>query len=693
MEAAPKDWRQRVVDIAGVPRAAMASFDLSFGGRQGAPVAARSLPQWADANKESIKYAVNPKYYSEQMKKLSEDDAYDLMTSKMGVRLPGVEGNSDEVMASANILEKVPVYGKGVAASDRAYSGGLTKLRYNLAKDWIDKLGGIDKFTKDFSDKEMKDIGEVINTFTGSGGKPGGITEKHMQTLATTLFAPRLWTANLNRLNPMFYARLSPVARKRALEYQASFFALAGSVLGLAAAAGATVVWDPRSADFAKIKVGNTRYDILGGQQQNIRFLGQMITGQKINSANGKMSTIGEGIAPSRFDNAVDFAFNKANPLIGFAKRQLEKKPDGTDKYGNKTNTLLEAAQLLTPLNIQSAVDTYNDTGKKGQSIVMNLPGFAGFGAQTYGDTKTKDIGKPGNTLKDKITNTADAKQKQLDEFNAGLSPDETQLIGKSDKALQSLVDDGTIDKPMYRQIVGLQQARKNLQGVEIPDGVKSDPAKAFYKKYNSLTTEGQKKYLSSAPDQNSKDIATALNKTRPKGLGELKPSNKISQLYADFEARSNSKDWTTVDQRNETKKLWTNIAKASRTQPVNDIYAEGPSSDLKTLIANGDVGQKDLDAAIQLDNELYASGLSARLKFSRKFRESYGYKVPAGSGGSSGSSKSKNAFLTSFLLPNSVGGTGIKVPKFSSRSRGIKFKAPSISGGSKPSKKININL
>ena len=33
------------------------------------------------------------------------------------------------------------------------------------------RLRGVDNFRKQFSDKEIRDIGEVINTFTGSGGK------------------------------------------------------------------------------------------------------------------------------------------------------------------------------------------------------------------------------------------------------------------------------------------------------------------------------------------------------------------------------------------------------------------------------------------------------------------------------------------------------------------------------------------
>lgn len=40
------------------------------------------------------------------MKRIADDDAYETIVDKLGVRLPAVDGNSDEIMASANLLEK-----------------------------------------------------------------------------------------------------------------------------------------------------------------------------------------------------------------------------------------------------------------------------------------------------------------------------------------------------------------------------------------------------------------------------------------------------------------------------------------------------------------------------------------------------------------------------------------------------------
>ena len=73
--------------------------------------------------------------------------------------------------------------------------------------------------------------------------------------------------------------------------------------------------------DFAKIKVGNTRYDILGGQQQNLRLAAQLAMGQKIDSTTGELRDLGEGFTNTRKGILADTFEGKANPLLGFAMR------------------------------------------------------------------------------------------------------------------------------------------------------------------------------------------------------------------------------------------------------------------------------------------------------------------------------------------------------------------------------------
>lgn len=418
IKEAPKSWQEKLVDIAGIPRTAMTAFDLSMGLRQGSGVMFTNFPQWARANKESVKYMFNKKYFDDAMGVIKNDDAYTMITDKMGIRLPGAIGDSDELMSSADVLDNIPVYGKGIAGSDRAYTGGLTRLRYDVAKKWVDSLGGVDEIAK-LTDDQLKDLGEVVNTFTGSGGKAGGITEKNITTLSSTLFAPRLWASRLNMLNPRFYQRLDPIARKAALKNMSSFIGAATATVGLLEYAGGDEVEvekDPRSSDFLKVKVGNTRYDIFSGLQQNIVLASRLATGEKKSSTTGEMATLGDGYgAPSRFDVGVDALQNKFNPVLGLASRLMQTGPDDddnpltvNDRFGQELNIGTEVAKLGAPLSASGVVESYNDAenvpdeggvlrnpGKALTSaagaVLKNIPNFFGIGSQTYGDTPTKD--------------------------------------------------------------------------------------------------------------------------------------------------------------------------------------------------------------------------------------------------------------------------------------------------------------
>lgn len=729
-EGGTKGWRDVLSNIAGIPRAAMSTLDFSMGGRQGAPVAVRNLKEWASANADSIKYATSNETYEKAMKAIQDDDAYELMVDKMGIRFPAIGKEAMEGdFISSDYIEKIPLYGsKGVAGSRRAYDGGLTKLRYNIAKKWVDDFGGVDTFMKSFSEKEMKDLGEVINTFTGSGGKKGGMIDQHMKTLSNTLFAPRFWAANLNRLNPVFYARLSPVARKEALKYQSSFYALAGSVLALASAAGAEVVWDPRSADFAKIKVGNTRYDILGGQQQNIRLAAQLATGQKIDSTTGELRDLGEGFVGTRKEIIADTFEGKANPLLGYAMRMLDVDSEGNNKYGEHVNPLLEAAKLGVPLNFQGIVETTKDRGNLVAGVGMNLPGFFGAGVQTYGPVETKNKAADGG-YKGKITDDMvldNSGQPMLDEkgkvikakFTDDMSDMERQaavktkqneayrakaksLLSKDDMGIYRMgeADRDSLTPEQQKKYDQISKWIKDYgQKQEIPEGVKSQVATTFYNKYNSMTKDDQENWLKESPDDNAKTVAELLNKERVQNLSEFKPSNELTKAYAEYEKDINSHpEYTEFDLRKKAREFQKFAYKLNYSTDQRDLYSAN-IGDVKYMINEKMLSKEDLDAAIKMDDEMYNAGLISDLKFSKKFRKEYGYGLPSGggknenlaSGGGSGDDTPRTYIAN--LLP-SFKQSGGERPIFSSKRRttGISFKnvtTPKAGG-----KKVSINL
>lgn len=370
-----------VAKLAGLPRALQASLDLSMGGRQGLLVAARHPVLWARANKESVKYLANTKYFDSQMAAIRKTPEYKL-GEKYGLATPAANKGAEEAYASADLAYKIPGVGKGVEASQRAYDGGLTKMRSDLWAQTLDAYGGAAKAESDLGEQGMRDLAEAINTLTGRGGKKGGMIDKHVQTLSTTLFAPRLWAARLNTLNPQYYARLSPAARRVALENAGAFAVVASVVLGAAVALGAEVETDARSSDFLKIKVGDTRYDPFGGLQQNMVFAWRQISGEKKSSITGDVTKLGEGFgSPTRLSVASDLVTNKLAPIPGTIGRLLE----GKDRGGNEINPAAEIGKLFVPINLQGIYETSKSAGSVPEGVGRNIPNFFGIGTQTYG--------------------------------------------------------------------------------------------------------------------------------------------------------------------------------------------------------------------------------------------------------------------------------------------------------------------
>lgn len=677
-------------EVTGLPRALMSTLDFSFGGRQGLILGSRYPKTWASANRDSVRYAFDKGFFDRSMQGIEASPEYTTITDQMKVALPGIQEEAKQLehYAGAGYAERIPVYGKAVQGSDRAYNGGLTKLRFDVAKKIIDSYGGTDEFLKFFDGKDqaMRDLGEFINTASGRGGKAGGLLDKdRANILSNTLFSPRLWASRLQTLNPYYYYRLDPAARKLALQTGVAFATTAGSVLAIAAnIPGVSVEWDPRSADFAKIKVGNTRYDILGGLQQNIRTAAQLITGEKIDSTTGELQTLGpdRGFGkPSRKDILVQAFENKENPLIALGTKLLEMKQDKnggwTDKFGNSVNPAVEVGKLGVPLNVQGAYQSVQDTGSIPKGIYQSAPSVFGIGVQTYGKTPTKDK-TTGGDLTSQVKAGTDAKTKTKADFQSGLSADEKTLVGQSATALKKLHDEGTISDDQYTSAVALKKAQDNVvNGVKVPDGVTSTDAQKFYKVYNAMTPDAQKKYLQTKSAYSTRLVAD-LNKQRPDGLPELPNNNQVTKLYADMEAANSKPDVTAIDKNNNIKKFYTSAAKVAYSTDVQKIYSEGGSVDVKGLLADSSISKSDLDKAIELDNSLYNAGITTSLKFSKTFRKTYEYDVPLGSkkagtyDSSDGTGKPKkepvvNAHLSDLLSKTKLSTT---VPRFTTADR-----------------------
>lgn len=371
-------------DVINVPRSLFSSFDLSAPGRQGIALIGKPK-QYFGAFKPMLKGAFSEKEYTNIIKNIENRDTFGIM-KRAGLALTDPTGNmlQKEEAFLSNIAEKIPVVGKGVRASDRAYSAFLNKLRADTFDDLYKKIS---KSAPEFIDNEkgLQDLANFVNNATGRGKLPEAL-QSSAQLLNGVFFSPRLMASRVNLLNPIYYAKLDPLVRKEAIKTIAKSGAILGSVLGALSTAGAVVELDPRSSDFLKARFGKTRYDIAGGFSQYIRLGAQMLLGETKNSATGNITKLGgAGYKPTtRLDLLYRFMENKESPVAGLITRLLK----GSDFEGKKLTLGSEIDRLTVPGTIQEMEELYKEHGPLG--VLMAIPAIFGIGSQTYGDNTKK---------------------------------------------------------------------------------------------------------------------------------------------------------------------------------------------------------------------------------------------------------------------------------------------------------------
>lgn len=210
------------------------------------------------------------------------------LVKPMGLRL----GNQGEGLYESSIAHKLPVISEAlVKPSERSFHS-LDKLRLDMASMWDSALRE-KGYTPETHPEMYKAAGDLLNAFTGTSRFPkvGGLdTENAAGLLGSLAFAPRYVYSTVSLPFKMAKAAVKapPVARLGAGPTAAFVAAWMGTLAAGKYLLGAEVETDPRSSDFLKLKIGNTRFDLGRGLVQ------AMVLGARLGTGEYKSSSTGE---------------------------------------------------------------------------------------------------------------------------------------------------------------------------------------------------------------------------------------------------------------------------------------------------------------------------------------------------------------------------------------------------------------
>ncbi len=408
----PVTTRGQILDLLNLPRAVLASGDLSATFRQGLILLTARPQDVPRAFWRQLKYFASEKLSLQMDDALRARPLHRELVDKMGIEFTvlrkGARLSAKEEPFASNLAQRIPF----VRKSERAFTGLLNEMREAAGEAAYNTMTA-----QGASAAELKLAGQFINIGSGRGTLPANL-DKFAPVLNTVLFSARYQASTLQlprQLGRMFLSK-NPYMRKQAAQALVTFVGGGSAILGLLSATGIAkkIEIDPRSGDFGKIIIGETRVDIWRGYLQYTRFMAQMLMGQR-KTAYGNMNRV------ERFEIASRFLQSKLSPAAGLMLDLLKGETYmGEDLITSTKDVVRSARERMLPLAIQDVIDAVEMSGVNG--LWTAAPATLGIGILTYVNdfvrVKERIAGQLGYETWDKID---PATQRRLENSNPEL--------------------------------------------------------------------------------------------------------------------------------------------------------------------------------------------------------------------------------------------------------------------------------
>ena len=360
-------------DILNIPRATLASGDLSGTFRQGLFLILTHPTRFPRSFYRQLKAFASEKITLEMDDALRSRPLYDTLAKDWNIDFTavrkGAKALAKEEPFFSNAAQALPF----VRRSERAFTTFLNEMRMAAGESAYASM-----VAQGATKEQMRLMGEFINLAAGRGKIPFSL-DKYAPAFNSVLFSAKYQMATLQMPRQIGRMLLSknPYMRKEAAKALITFVGGGTALVGLINAAGnKKVELDPRSGDFGKIVVGDTRFDIWRGYIQYIRFAAQLLTGER-KSAYGNLSK------DDRFNIAFRFLQGKFSPAAGLMADLLKgENYRGEPLFSDTTGFLKSARDRVLPLALQDIIDAMEQYGTNG--LLVGIPAVTGIGSLTY---------------------------------------------------------------------------------------------------------------------------------------------------------------------------------------------------------------------------------------------------------------------------------------------------------------------
>jgi len=364
-------------EIVGIPRALLATADMSYALRQGLIVSVANPRLAAKTFGQAFQA-----FFSEDKARLIDENIkrsdMQPLRDQYGLYLSSMDGALDarEEVFMTNFLKKfdiIPNFGGIVSASERNMVTGLNLLRTGLFDDFVNKH-------PDAPPEALEAYANYINVCTGRGSLKqfSGAAE----ALSYAFFSPRF---AVSRVQAPFTAAAIALGNKGQYaglrkEVARQWFFLIGTglaIINLAILAGAEGEDDPEDTDFGKIQLGSQRWDIFGGLVQPARIMALAVK--------SVYAGFDEDVEVDKdaYKELRKFIEYKFNPIVNISRELITQKDSFTGRdidFTNPEDLKEQALSTFTPIIVQTFFDAAREdlnAVETGMSVVPEIFGVS----------------------------------------------------------------------------------------------------------------------------------------------------------------------------------------------------------------------------------------------------------------------------------------------------------------------------